>query len=102
MDAAGADAPEKSKGAQPNLCRLRKLACMRVEDHLLRLARIGAHEDHPAVAEVDMNHLDGRRHAIVHNDFMTPVKLVRFPWSKGQRNIGVRRYRQMLTLPFAG
>jgi len=55
---------------------------MCVEDHLLGLARIGAHEDHPAVAEADMSHLDGRRHAIEHDDLMAPVKLVRFPGAK--------------------
>jgi len=45
---------------------------MRVEDHLLGLARIGADEDHPAVAEADMSHLDGRRHALEHDDLMAP------------------------------
>jgi len=73
---------------------------MRVEDHLLRLARIGADEDHPAVAETDMSHFDGRRHALEHDDLMAPVELVGLSGQR-TRNIGVGRYRQMLTLPLA-
>ena len=45
---------------------------MRVEDHFLGLARIGADEDHPAVAEADMSHFDGGRRAIEHDDFVAP------------------------------
>jgi hypothetical protein len=35
-----------------------------VEHHLLRLARIGPHERHPAVAQADMGNLHRRGHAI--------------------------------------
>jgi hypothetical protein len=55
IDAVGADALEKCEGA-----------VMRVEDHLLGLAWIAADEDHPAVGEADMSHLDGCRRAIEH------------------------------------
>jgi hypothetical protein len=52
VDPTRAGAPEECEGA---------LMC--VEHHLLALARIGAHEHHPAVAKPDMRHLQGRRHA---------------------------------------
>jgi hypothetical protein len=51
VDAARAGAPEEGEGP-----------LVRVEHHLLRLARIGAHEHHAAVAEADVRDLRGRRH----------------------------------------
>ena len=45
---------------------------MRIEDHLLGLARIGTHKWHAAVAEADVSDLDGDRRAIEHNDLMAP------------------------------
>ena len=53
VDAARAGAPEE-----------RERPLVRVEHHLLRLARIGAHEHHTAMAEADMGDLHGRRHAV--------------------------------------
>src|SRR3546814_3667886 len=48
-----------------------------VEHHLLRLPRLGAHEQHPAVAETDMGGLHRHRHAVHQHDFVAPVALVR-------------------------
>ena len=64
---------------------------VRVEHHLLRLARIGAHEHHPAVAEPDMRDLHGRRHAVQHDDLVAPVELVGLARREGQRHEGARR-----------
>ena len=47
-----------------------------VEHHLLRLARIGPHEHHPAVAEPDVRDLHRRRGAVDHHDLVAPVELV--------------------------
>ena len=41
----------------------RERALVGVEHHLLRLARVGAHEHHPAVAEPNVRDLHRRRHA---------------------------------------
>ena len=53
-----------------------------IEHHLLRLARIGAHEQHAAVAEPDMGDLHGHRHAVQQDDLVAPVELVGFPGAK--------------------
>ena len=53
VDAARAGSFEEGEGA-----------VVRVEHHLLGLARIGAHEQHAAVAQPDMRHLDGDRHPV--------------------------------------
>src|SRR5712692_7084948 len=78
--AARAGALEEIKGAG-----------MRVENHLLALARIGPHERHPAVAQPDMGDLDRRRHPVQHDDLVAPVELVGFARRKAQRYIGLRR-----------
>ncbi len=70
-----------------------------VEHHLLALARIGAHEQHAAVAEPDMRHLDRRRHAVQHDDLMRPVELLRLARRKAQRHIDVRRRRAARLAP---
>jgi len=77
----------------------RESALVRVEHHLLALARIGANEHHPAVTEPDMRHLQGRRHAADQSEFVTPIELVGFARSKAQRNIGVRRRARALLSP---
>ena len=41
---------------------------VRVEDHLLPLARIGPHEQHPAVAEPNMRDLHRRGHPVDHRN----------------------------------
>src|SRR5947209_4207451 len=63
---------------------------MRVENHLLALARIGPHERHPAWAQPDMGDLDRRRHPVQHDDLVAPVELVGFARRKAQRYIGLR------------
>lgn len=73
-----------------------------VEHHLLRLARIGAHEQHPAVAEADVRHLHRHRRAAQHDDLVAPIKLVRFARRKAQRHIGFRHRRPALPAPGLG
>jgi hypothetical protein len=64
---------------------------VRVEHHLLRLARIGAHEHHPAVAEAEMRDLHDRRPPVHHNDLVAPVELIGLARRKRQRHKGIRR-----------
>ena len=77
VDAARAGAPEE-----------RERPLVGVENHLLRLARIGAHEHHAAVAKADVRDLHRRRHAVHHNDLVAPVELVGLARRKRQRHIG--------------
>src|SRR4029077_7966030 len=65
VDAARAGALEEDEGG-----------VVRVEHHLLGLARIGPYEQHPAVAQPDMRHLDGDRRAVDQHDLVRPVELV--------------------------
>ena len=88
VDAASAGALEQSK------CSI-----MSVEHHLLRLARIGANEQHTAVAEPDVGNLHDRRHAVQQNDFVAPVELIGFSGGKAQRDIGCGRRLPMLLGP---
>jgi hypothetical protein len=83
-----AGAPEEREGA-----------LVRVEHHLLALARIGAHEHHAAVAKPDMRDLQGRRHAANQRDLVTPIELVGLARRKTQRNVGVRRCPRALLSP---
>ena len=73
-----------------------------VEHHLLRLARIGPHEQHAAVAEPDVGDLHGHRHAAQQDDFVAPVELVGFAWRKAQRNVGRGRGGAALLGPSPG
>ena len=66
VDAARAGSLEK--GERP---------IVRVEHHLLRLARICTHEQHPAVAESDMCHLYRHRRAAQHDDLVAGAKTTR-------------------------
>src|SRR5437879_2122826 len=59
-----------------------------VEHHLLRLARITPHKQHPAVAEPNMGGLHDHRHAIEQDDLMAPVELIGFTWRKAQPDVG--------------
>jgi hypothetical protein len=61
---------------------------VRVEDHLLRLPRIGPDEDHPAVTEPDMGHLHRGRDPIDQNDLVAPVELVSLSRIEAQRHVG--------------
>jgi hypothetical protein len=73
-----------------------------VEHHFLRLARIGAHEQHPAVAEADVRHLHRHGRAVEHDDLVAPIKLVRFARREAQRHIGFRRRCSALPAPGPG
>jgi hypothetical protein len=88
IDSARARALEEGEGA-----------IVRVEHHLLALARIGAHEHHPTVAEPDMGDLQSRRHAADQSDLVTPIELVGLARSEAQRNVGVRRGARALLPP---
>ena len=72
VDAPRAGAPEEGEGL-----------VMGVEDHLLRLAGIGTHEQHPAVTQADMCHLHRGRRAVDHHDLVAPVELVGLAWIEG-------------------
>jgi hypothetical protein len=73
-----------------------------VEHHLLRLAWIGANEQHAAVTKPDMGDLHDHCHAAQQNDFVAPVELVGFSRSKAQRDIGCSRRFSMLLGPSPG
>jgi hypothetical protein len=64
---------------------------VRVEDHLLALAGIGPHEQHPAVAEPDMRDLHRRGHPVDQDDLMAPVELVGLARIEAQRHVGGSR-----------
>ena len=76
--------------------------CMGVEHHLLRLAGVGTHEEHPAMAQPHMRDLHRRRHAGQHHDLMAPVELVSLARLKAQRHERGRRAAHFLALPAAG
>jgi len=76
VDAAAAGPLEERKGP-----------LMSVEHHLLRLTRVGAHEQHAAVTKPDMRDLHQRRRPAQQDDFVAPVKLIGFPRSKAQRDV---------------
>jgi hypothetical protein len=61
---------------------------VRVEHHLLRLARIDPHERHTAVAEPHMRGLHDHRYAAQQDDLVAPVELIGFPRREAQRDIG--------------
>jgi hypothetical protein len=73
-----------------------------VEHHLLRLARIGVHEQHAAMAEPDVRHLHGHRYAVQQDDLVAPAELVGFTWREAQRHIGRGRRGAPLLAPPSG
>ena len=75
---------------------------VRVEDHLLALARIGPYEHHPAVTEPKMGDLDDRGHTGDQHDIVAPVELVGLPWRERQRHIGFRARRRVPLGPDPG
>src|SRR3954447_6710643 len=91
VDAARAGPFEKGEGAR-----------MRVEHHLLALARIGAHEQHAAVAEPDMRHLNRDRRAVDQHDLVAPVELESLARRKAQRHVGLRCRRTARGAPLPG
>ena len=56
----------------------RERSLVGVENHLLRLTRIGAREHHAAGAKTDVRDLHSRRHPVHHNDVVAPVELLGF------------------------
>src|SRR6056297_2325323 len=62
-----------------------------VKHHLLSLPRVSPHEDHPAVAEADMGHLDRGRHPVDDRDLMAPVELEGFARVEAQGHVGISR-----------
>jgi hypothetical protein len=70
-----------------------------VENHLLRLARIGAHEHHAAHGKADMRDLHDRRNAVQHDDLMAPVELVGFARCERQWDEGARRLARAFLPP---
>lgn len=77
VDAPRAGSTEEGKGL-----------VVSIEDHLLRLAWIGPHEEHPAVAKPDVRHLHRGRRTIDHHHLVAPVELVSFPRIEAQWHIG--------------
>lgn len=59
---------------------------MRVEHHLLGLARIRPHERHPAVAEPHVGDLDRYGDAVDQHDLVAPVELVGLTRIEAQRH----------------
>src|SRR5271169_5741822 len=70
--------------------------------NILRLARTGAHEQHPAVTKPDMGGLHDYRHTAQQNDLVAPVELVSFARSEAQRDVGRRRRLSALLGPSPG
>ena len=58
---------------------------MGVEHHLLRLTRIGPHEQHSAVAEPNVSDLHGHRRSAQEDNLVAPIELVSLARSKAQR-----------------
>ena len=88
IDAACAGAFEKGEGA-----------VVRVEHHLLRLARIGPEEHHSAVAQAHVSDLHGHRHAVYHDDLVAPVELVGLARRERQRHENRHRLARVLPAP---
>ena len=75
---------------------------MGIEHHLLRLARIGSHEQHPAVAEPDVGDLHDPRRAVQQDDFVAPIELISFTRRKAQRYVGCGCRLPAILGPFPG
>ena len=84
VDAALADPAEEAERA-----------LVRVEHHLLALARIELHQKHPAVAQTHVRGLHPHRLARQHHLLVAPVELIRLARRKHQRHIHLRgRHRR--------
>src|ERR1700722_6794965 len=59
---------------------------VRVEQHLMRLQRIGTDDEGPAVAEFAVRNLQLGPRAADDGEILTPVELKRFAWRKRQRH----------------
>ncbi len=75
---------------------------MRVEHHLLGLARIRPHERHPAVAEPHVGDLDRYGDAVDQHDLVAPVELVGLARIEAQRHERRRPSRAAFAPPGRG
>lgn len=75
---------------------------MGIEHHLLRLARIGPHEHHAAVAEPNMGDLHRHGDAVDQDDLAAPVELVGVARRIEQRYVGLGHGRTASLLPALG
>ena len=80
----------------------RKALVVRVKHHLLRLARVGAGEQHPAVAQPQVRDFHRDRRAVDQHDLMAPVEPVRLARRKAQRHERIRRRGRPLAPPRPG
>src|SRR5262249_56214531 len=72
------------------LVKLERLL-VRVEHHLLGLARVCPRERHPAVAQANLRHLGLRRHPGDDDNLVAPVELVGLTWRKDQQYVSFCR-----------
>jgi hypothetical protein len=72
---------------------------VRVKHHLLRLTRVGAHEQHAAVTQPQVRHLDRDGRAADQHNLVAPVELVGLARREAQRHIGPRRRRDLVAPP---
>ena len=71
---------------------------MGVEQHLVRLQRIGPHDEGPTVAELEVSHLQLGALAADDRPIFRPVELERFAGLERQRHEGAAPARLHLTL----
>ena len=72
---------------------------MGVEQHLVGLQQIGAHQECPAVCQLDMRDLQLRALAADHGIILTPVELESFTRAEGQRNKSAASRCLLFSLP---
>ncbi len=66
----------------------RKGVVVRVKQHLVGLQQIGAQVERPAVAELEVRHLQLGAHSGNNRPVLTPVKLKGLTWAEGQGHEG--------------
>jgi hypothetical protein len=69
-----------------NAAQYAKGVVVGVEEHLVRLQQIGPDAERPAMAELEMRHLQLGALAGNHRPILAPVELERLPWPKYQRD----------------
>ena len=72
---------------------------MGIEQHLMRLQRIGPHQERPAVRQLDMGHLQFDPLAADIGPVFAPVELERFAGLEHQRHKGAAPSRLLCTMP---
>ena len=73
-----------------------------VEHHLRALSRIGADQEHPAVAQPHVRHLELGRHPRQHHELVAPVELVGLARIEHQRHVRLRHRRRPAPPPRLG